>query len=144
MGECLHKAAALGATLEGANWEIFEAIGKLSDERQGAADEIRGTVVQALRSDEHVVQLGPALKEAQAKAVRLLTESTKPPGPTPQPPETKLTPKQGKRMVSQGSKENLGMAAAKDLLSGLEQELQEGRDIRVNISWIVEEGGTKQ
>jgi hypothetical protein len=47
-------------------------------------------------------------------------------------------------MVSQGSKENLGMAAAKDLLSGLEQGLQEDRDIRVNISWIVEEGGTEQ
>ncbi len=144
MGECLHKAAALGATLEGANWEIFEAIGKLSDERQGAADEIRGTVVQALRSDEHVVQLGPALKEAQAKAVRLLTESTKPLGPIPQPPGTKPTPRQGKRIVGQGSKENLGMTDAKELLSSLGQELRDGQNIRVNMNWIVEEGGTEQ
>ena len=42
MGTCLSQAAALGTTLEGTNWEIFEAIGKLSDERQSAAAEIRG------------------------------------------------------------------------------------------------------
>ena len=94
-------------------------------------------------SDEHVVQLGPALKAAQAKAVRLLTESAKPPVSPPQPPETKLTPKQGKRVVGQGSKENFRMAATKELLSSLGQELRDGQDIRVNISWIIEEDGTE-
>ncbi len=88
MGECLSRATDLGATLEGTNWEIFEAIGKLIDERQNAAAEIRRIVDQALRSDEHVVQLGPALKEAEAKAVRLLTESVKPAEPTQQLQET--------------------------------------------------------
>ena len=143
MGECVTQAAALAATLEGTNWDIFDAIGKLADGRQQSAAEIREAVAQALRSDEHVVQLGPALKAAQAKAVRLLTESAKPPVSPPQPPETKPTPKQGKRVVGQGSKENLGMAATKELLSSLGQELRDGQDIRVNISWIIEEDGTE-
>ena len=35
MGECVGKAAELEGNLETAGWEIFEAIGKLTDDRQG-------------------------------------------------------------------------------------------------------------
>jgi hypothetical protein len=143
MGECLSQTAALGATLQGTNWEIFEAIGKLADERQSTAAEICRTVELALRSDEQVVQLGPALKTAQSQAVRLLTAVPKPPVPPPQPPVVQPAPRQGKRIVGQGSKENLGMAAATALLSRLGQEVRDGQDIRVNISWIIEEGETE-
>ena len=38
MGECVEKAAELEGNLETAGWEIFEAIGKLDDERKAAAD----------------------------------------------------------------------------------------------------------
>jgi hypothetical protein len=144
MGTCLNQAAALSTILEGTNWEIFEAIGKLSDERQSAAAEIRGTVEQALQNDEHVVQLGPALQTAQSKAVRLLTESAKLPEPTLRPSEPKPVPKQGKRVVGQGAEQNLEIAAAQELLSSLGQGLRDGQVLRVNLSWIIEEGGTKQ
>ena len=60
------------------------------------------------------MQLGPALQAAQSKALRLLTESTKLSEPTPQPPEIKPVPKQGKRVVGQGAKENLEIATATD------------------------------
>ena len=142
MGECRSKAAELNGTLEGTNWEIFEAVGKLTDERKATAEEIRSSVEQALRSDEHVIQLGPALKGAQSKAVRLLTNPpvTEPtPDPTPKP---KPTPR--KRVVGKDSKEGLGISEAKDLLSDLAQGLREGQDIRLNVSWIIEEGGSEQ
>ena len=48
--------------------------------------------------------------------------------------------KQGKRLVGQGSRDNLDIAATKDLVSGLDSELKPNQDIRVNISWIIEEG----
>lgn len=142
MGTCLSQAAALGAILEGTNWEIFEAIGRLSGERSSAAADIRGAVEQALRNDEHVIQLGPALRLAQSKAVQLLTESPKPATPVPPPPESKLLAKPGKRVVGHGAKDNLEMAAATELLSSLEHELRDGQVLRVNLSWIIEEGGT--
>ena len=140
MGECLMKAAELNGTIEGTNWEVFDAVGKLTDERKSAADAIRKSVVESLQSDEHVVQLGPVLKTAQSKALRLLTQSPDPgPGPTPDP-----EPKLGKRLVDKGSRDNLDVAATKDLVTGLERELRPNQDIRVNVSWIIEEGETEQ
>ena len=37
MGECLSKAAQLTGIIDGTNWEIFDAIGKLADGRQAQA-----------------------------------------------------------------------------------------------------------
>lgn len=144
MGTCLNDAASLKATIEGTSWELFETIGDFTDGRKSTVDEILGSVVQALRSDEHVVPLAPVLKEAQAKALRLLRESTKPPEPPPPSREAKPTPKPGRRIVSHGAKENLGVAAAKEMLISLEREQQQGRSIHVSLSWTIEEDGTEQ
>ena len=40
MGECSAKAAELEGNLEAAGWEIFEAIGNLTDDRRAQAQEI--------------------------------------------------------------------------------------------------------
>lgn len=148
MGECLSKAAQLMGILDGTNWEIFDAIGKLDDARETQATSIRAIVRQALEADEHVTALGPALKEAQLKAVRLLTEAKKPPdyGPGPasvpqrtppatKPPESKL------RVVCCELRENLTLADATTLLTDLGQKLENGQDIKLNVSWIIEAGG---
>ena len=146
MGECLSKAAQLAGILDGTNWEIFDAIGRLNDERQTQANSIRESVRQAIEADEHVIALGPTLKEAQFKAVRLLTETPKlvdpAPGPTPQPkpPEMK-PPKSTRRIVASESRENLTLADANTLLSKLSENLQQGQDIKLNVSWIVEDNG---
>ena len=60
MGECLTNAGTLAGTLDSTNWEIFEAIAKLTDERKAAAVAIRANVDEAIRCDEHVKPLaGP-------------------------------------------------------------------------------------
>jgi hypothetical protein len=82
MGECRTRAAELDGNLETAGWDIFEAIGKLTDDRQQAAQEILAELREALSGDEHVVGLAPALTSAQARAVRLLTKVVPPPPPT--------------------------------------------------------------
>ena len=79
MGECVAKAAELEGNLNAAGWEIFDAVGRLTDVRQAEAKQILADVHQALASDEHVIQLAPALKGAQARAVRLLTKTQSPP-----------------------------------------------------------------
>src|SRR5208337_1361368 len=93
MGECLNKAGTLAATLDGTNWEIFEAIAGLTDERKTAANDIRSAVEQALRCDEHVKPLAGTLKEAQSKAVRLLTVVS----------PTISLPKPGRKLIYQGT-----------------------------------------
>ena len=51
MGGCLNQAGTLAGTLEGTNWEIFEAIAGLTDERKEAAAAIRSAVgEQVLRT----------------------------------------------------------------------------------------------
>jgi hypothetical protein len=146
MGECLAKAAQMTGIVEGTNWEIFDAIGKLFDNRRAQATSIRESVRKAMEADEHVTTLGPAMKEAQLKAVRLLTEAPQPvepgpaTGPSPTPPETK-PPHSRRRVVATESRENLTLADAKTLLASLQQQLRQGQDVKLNMSWIIEEGG---
>jgi len=147
MGECLKSAAQLTVILEGTNWEIFDAIGKLADDRRTQAQAILSSVRSALQADEHVIALVPALKEAQCKAVRLLTEASQRAGAGPEsgsqeapltPPETRPLVSQ-KRIVAKEVRENITLADAQSLLNQLNKEVRSGRNIKLNVSWIIEE-----
>jgi len=152
MGECLGKASQLLATIESTNWEIFDAIAKLTDERQAAAQAIRSSITHALQSDEHVTSLGPTLKEAQLKAVRLLTQPPTPVAPVT-PPVVGVTsvtlpgvttppvskPAATKKVLESDTRSDLTIAELKKIISDLEQKYSEKQVIKFNASWIVEE-----
>jgi hypothetical protein len=148
MGECLRSASRLSGVIDGTNWEIFDAIGKLTDDRKIQAEQIRTAIGNALQVDENVTALGPVLKEAQLKAVRLLTDSRPPtpPGPDhgggapPVPPGTK-PPQSKNRVVASESRTGLSVSDAESVLGELGKEVKKGRTVKLNISWIVEEGG---
>lgn len=143
MGECIRKAYTMAGVLEGTNWEIFDAIGKLTDDRKSVAETLRASVAKALQQDEHVMALGPVLKESQLRAVRLLTESQVPVLPKQEGQKSVLPPLQppiSKRsVVTSGSRDNLSLADAESLLAKLGQESKKGRRVNLNISWVVEE-----
>jgi len=141
MGECLSKAEKLAERLDATAWEILEATARLTDERKTTADEIRTIICQGLASDEHVIPLAAALQEAQAKAVRLLTTSTPPPGQQAAP---KPVPRPGRTILRQGAEQHLTLHAVQDLIARLEHELQAGQEIHFTLSWIIEEGGPTQ
>jgi len=148
MGECVGKAAELEGNLDTAGWQTFELIGKLPGEHQEKAQQIRNALQQALASDEHAIALAPALNLAQAQAMQLLeklVEKPKDPEP-PKGPEDPLPPidppiKRQKRIVSQDSRADLNLTAATKLLAELDRQLEPGQSVRVNVSWVVEEGG---
>jgi hypothetical protein len=147
MGECVGKAAELEGNLSAAGWDIFEAIGKLPDDRKTAAEAILAEVRQAISSDEHVIALAPALTGAQARAVRLLTAA--PPVPPVIPPimppaKPPVTPPitAGKQIVDQGTNPNLTTAAAKELLVNLDKRVKAGQAAKVSITWVIEQGGS--
>jgi len=156
MAECLANAVTLNAILENASWDIFESIGTLSDERQTQAAAIHQSIQSTLLSDEHVLPLSTELKKARSKAVCLLTQ------PIPQPPQPLAVPEPtppvpatiAKPLVSpptttistptlvHGSREHLNLAAAQALLANLQQTLETGDNIQLNISWIITPKGT--
>jgi hypothetical protein len=146
MGTVLVKAGELAATLDAFSWEILDAVCRLTDERREAAAEVDQSVREALTADEHAVPLGPALREAQSKAVRLLSGQTSPKTPMVSPPAVgKVTqPPTGsrKRNVRHGEKADLSVAEARRELEVLEQEAQAGKAVTVTLAWqIVEKGG---
>ncbi|MCY7320234.1 MAG: TniQ family protein [Phormidesmis sp. CAN_BIN36] len=151
MADCLANAATLHNALESESWDIFESIGTLSDERQTQAAAIHQSIQSALLSDEHILPLSTELKKARSKAVRLLTQ------PIPQPPKPPAVPESAppvpatiaKPTVSSptttistptlvhGSREHLDLVAAQALLIELQQMLETGDNIQLNISWII-------
>jgi len=84
MGASFKKAADLVEALSRVKWELLEAVRKLEDERQPAARAIWSSLQQAFQADELAIALGPALSEAESRAVRLLADISKP-KPQPRP-----------------------------------------------------------
>lgn len=138
MAECIKKAANLTGALQGVSWDIFAGIAALTDERQEKAQKILATLTQALSSDEHVIALGLQLKQSQNQAVRLLTQQPNPIPPVP-PPIPPVPPPPEIRVVSEESKTDLELQAAKELLIKLSEDLKPGQNVRLSISWIIEE-----
>jgi hypothetical protein len=143
MGAVLVKAGELAATLDGFSWEILDAIGRLTDERRAAAAEVDRSVREALTVDEQAVPLAPALREAQSRAVRLLTEQQKPSTMTPPAPLKPVVPtSESGRTVRQGERTQLTVAEARRELDYLEKDVKAGKTVTVSLMWqVVEEGG---
>jgi hypothetical protein len=146
MGAALSHAADLATLLETASWELLEAVEGLQGDSKPQAEEVVAKVHGAMQSDEHVIALAPVIKEAQLKSVRLLSQQRQEPqketeAPLVAPP--KPTPRAGRRVVGQGSRENLGLSEARALLQKLDGERKSDSEVRVNISWTIEQGGSE-
>ena len=147
MGECRSKAAELEGNLETAGWEIFEAIGKLDDQRKATAEAILANVRQALAADEHVTALALGGKRAHARAVRLLTKAVPPsPGPVVSPSGRRLhrrsflPPRRVRRSSVREAKQGLAIADARQVLADLSAQVKPGQTAVINVSWVIEEG----
>jgi hypothetical protein len=78
MGASFKKAGDVLESLSRVNWELLEAVLRLADDRKQAAQAIWTVLRQAFQADELAVALGPALTEAQSRAVKLLADVPKP------------------------------------------------------------------
>jgi len=145
MGECISKSAELEGNLDTAGWRTFELLGKLPTEHQPTATKILTELKGAIASDEHATELAPALKSAHAQAMRLLEKMVEvsPPTEPPvvSPPDVEPPKKSKKRIVDQDSQQGLDLQTAKELFAGLESKLTPEQSVRINLSWIIEEGG---
>src|SRR5205814_1198513 len=69
-------------TLQAGNWDLFDALARVTDERHTAAEAIRRRIADALAADEYVVRFAPELRAAQSEAVKLLSQPPVAPPPT--------------------------------------------------------------
>lgn len=101
LGVALSSASKLDQAMEMADWEIFDGIAGLSDERKEAADAVWSDLRDAFNSDEHAVALVPKLSDLRQRAVKLLTKPVtsppvqppvQPPVPVPMPPTPPAPP----------------------------------------------------
>ncbi len=137
LGKSLKGASQVVGTLESTNWEVFEAVAKLTDERSTAAESIRKRVAEALSHDELATALGPALSSAQSDALKLLVKveaAPPPPIPPSTPPPSPQRPA-GQVTVEQGSREAMAPAEAEIVLGKLQTALKRDASLRLKLMW---------
>ncbi len=83
VGVAAASGVKLNQALEVADWEIFDGVRALADERKEAGKEVWNDLQNALESDEYAVALVPKLSELRQRAVKLLTKAVPPPPPPP-------------------------------------------------------------
>ncbi len=143
MGHCLSAAGELVRRMDSTEWRVFDA----GSEADPAIQAIRDEVAEALEADEHVRQLGSILKDAQSRAIAILTHKPKgkidPPPKPPQPPKPPKPPVKTRRIVDQGQREELDAPSVQSLLTELEKKMTPDRTLKVNLNWVIEEGGNE-
>jgi hypothetical protein len=136
MGRSVSQASALVGALTSTAWNLFDAVGRLSDDRHAAGQAIRARVAEALEADELAAPLAAALKGAQDDAVRLLA-----PPPPDMPPIVTPTdvPPRGERWREIRAKNQLTSANAIQTLRDYLDSLNKPQRDRVRVSWRVED-----
>lgn len=146
MRECIAMATRLAESISSANWEIFEALAKLNDERKSTATEILQSIVDALRVDEHVTPLAATLQEAQSRAVRLLTKTTPTtPSLTPEvtshdtsrPDSPSADP--GRKVVDRSTRQGMDLDSALVFLDEIKQKTGDKKIAKIDINYVIEE-----
>jgi hypothetical protein len=89
MQRLLASVGGLREAVVDAPWDIIQSAIGLTDHRRAAAEGLREKLAEALEADEHVLQLGPVIRDVQSRATRLLTD-TRPGEPRPSRPEEEV------------------------------------------------------
>ena len=148
MGSSFKSAFQVVNVLTATQWKLFDSIRHLQDEGATAAQALLGRVCEALRSDQHVTDIGPILAVEQTKAIDLLTPSrgggatavaagSGPVGGTVT--EKRPSAESGRRVVESGSRTDLTPAEAEHEIARLRKQLRNKQSARVDVSWVIEE-----
>lgn len=142
VGTSLKQAGTVGAVLESAKWQLFEAIGRLADGRRERAQRVLGALRDALGRDELAVALPPALRHAEDEATRLLVEEIDRPPLPPLPPPPR--PRKPEPAVEEDKGELKGLDAERvqELAARIAARLAKNPGASVTVSWKIEERGT--
>jgi hypothetical protein len=140
MGSSFSSVKSVVDAMAATQWKLFDSLRQIHDERATAAQALLQRVSDALKSDQHVTDLGPVLRIEQSKAIDLLTASPPPPLPPPdRKPPIKPPVKTEKVVVDSGTRENLSLSEADEIIAQLRKKTASNQVARVNVSWVIEE-----
>lgn len=150
MGAGFRKATDLNAVLDNVRWELLESVRDLTDSRELAGKAIWQSVIEAFEKDELAVALGPALREAELKAVKLLVDAPKTAPPTPEAPAVSVKESVGQApfeaplagtpepsVVETGEIAAAGQSELKEMFEKVISLLNEDERNRVRLKWEV-------
>jgi len=159
VGRTLGQVETSLAVLDGAKWQLFDAMGDLADHRRDAAQLILVRLKEALTADEHVVPLKARFEEMERDAVRLLAAAASigAPGPTatgtpgvqtstpstPSEPITPTVPQPGPRtiVVEEAQKTDLSAEEATRVLDELRARLASDQALELTVTWRLQRRG---
>jgi hypothetical protein len=145
------RAADLCTALERTQWELLSGNAGLPEPFSARADATLLRVREALRSDEHVTPLAPALRQAEADALALLQQAARVPAPPPaepapqphpqpapgpQPPQPEPRP----TVTHAGGQKRVRGAEVDQVLTELQREADAAPDAWINVTWEIEPG----
>ncbi|MEY8689675.1 MAG: phage resistance protein [Leptothrix sp. (in: b-proteobacteria)] len=154
VGRTLGQLQSCQLALDSGQWSVFDALRKLTDQRQAKAQSILTLVAEALTSDEHVTPLRSALEQLGRDALQLLTatpvpapaqatqsatattpatgtpqagaQAALPPPPPPLPGEVCLEERQG---------EKFDATHGQHVLKQLQSKLSDDPNLELTLSW---------
>ena len=157
VGRTLGQLDAALTSLDGAKWQLFDAMGDVQDHRRQAAQSILARLNEALTSDEHVVQLKPRFEEMERDAVRLLAAmaatgtggSSDPVAGTPGGTSGQVStpapvvPQPGPRtiVVEEAQQTDLSGEAATRVLDALKEKLASDQALELTVTWRLQRRG---
>ncbi|MBK5913951.1 phage resistance protein [Rhodocyclus purpureus] len=141
VGRTLGQLEATLALLDRANWQLFDALGDLVDQRQPGAQAILGRLQEALTADEHVLPLKPRFEEMERDALRLLTKVEKPAPVPPEVPPEVPPPRPRSIVVEEVHKTDLSAQEAAQVLDALKEKLASDQALELTVTWRLQRRG---
>ena len=124
------KAAAIRDGLKNFDWPSVNMAASLTDQRQQAAEALRGRVQQVLVADEHAKPLMIELQKVREDALNLLREGAAPSSMPPPPP-----PPPGMKVIAKEVRVDIHATAALEALEDLRRRLEKMPEARLDLSW---------
>lgn len=147
VGRALGQAKVCAEALEGGNWQLFDVMRTLGDNRANAGQLVIQRLVEALTSDEHVVSLKSRLDELQRDAMALLAASPPPPPPPPGPGPVIIPPVSDddiSEVVAEKEQQHLRGSEALAALDDLKARITNEKDLELTLSWRLQRKGTQR
>ncbi len=157
VGRTLGQAQSCADSLASGNWQLFDVVRDLGDNRRAAAMGILSRLGEVLTADEHVVPLKSRLAELERDAMRLLASAPPAPpvpepvpllpvgspAPVPLPPMLPTAPGvKFPELVDEKQALHLRGTDAAAALDELKARMANDRDLELTLSWRLERKGT--
>ncbi len=151
MGASFKQAEAMRTALQQTHWDMLENAWGLEGVHQGEARALRERAVELLAHDELTEALGTGLRALEAQANALIGKALRGAGggeEAPQSSQTTAKPdapvdvlpsaQPGVRMVAEGSDDNLGVDALRQLFEKIVQQLGDGSRV-ASVRWRIDD-----